>query len=173
MESLVKTCNYCDEEKLMSEFHRQEAAKDGHNYQCKLCYNNYMRLRRANNVSVRVNNQLLAQMRHLIRGTTPSHKLLKIMNCNKMFFFKWLEFQFEDNMTWSNYGKIWNIDHVIPASSFNLLNEDELKRCYSWTNLRPCTIEENREKGSKIDYGFITIQKKQAHIFKNIYEEII
>ena len=174
MNNLVKECCICLEDKLMSEFYiNSTSLKDGHDSRCKKCVRIYQKLRMENNASWKINDQLTSSLSTLIRGVTPSHRLLKIMNCNNLFFFKWLEFQFNENMNWTNYGKIWNIDHVIPVSSFNLLNEDELKRCYSWTNLRPCMKEENTRKANKVDYDLITIQKKQAHIFKNIYEESI
>jgi hypothetical protein len=53
-------------------------------------------------------------------------------------------------MNWNNQGTYWDIDHVTPCSNFNLNNEEEIKKCYSWTNLRPCEKKENNCKNNKI-----------------------
>ena len=33
--------------------------------------------------------------------------------------------------------KIGEIDHCLPINSFNLTDENEVKKCFSWINLRP------------------------------------
>lgn len=76
---------------------------------------------------------------------------------------QYLENQFKPEMTWENHGIIWEIDHRIPISSFNLTNLEEQKRCFHYTNLQPLfktnEIAEsfgykdyigNRNKGDKI-----------------------
>ena len=40
-------------------------------------------------------------------------------------------------MTWENYGKYWHIDHIVPCYYFDLLKEEEQKRCFHYTNLQP------------------------------------
>lgn len=40
-------------------------------------------------------------------------------------------------MSWDNRGKYWHIDHIKPCSSFNLEKQEEIFRCFNWTNLRP------------------------------------
>jgi hypothetical protein len=52
-------------------------------------------------------------------------------------------------MTKNNYGTFWNIDHIVPCSSFDLKNDDELLKCFNYTNSQPLTVEDNLKKGSK------------------------
>ena len=40
-------------------------------------------------------------------------------------------------MTWDNHGEIWEIDHIIPCSKFNLTEEKQQKECFHYTNLQP------------------------------------
>jgi hypothetical protein len=54
-----------------------------------------------------------------------------------------LEYQFDENMSWDNHGKYWSIDHVIPCASFDMSNIDEQKKCFHWSNLQPLSIKEN------------------------------
>jgi len=53
-------------------------------------------------------------------------------------------------MTWENHGE-WHIDHIKPCSLFNLLNEDEQKKCFHYTNLQPLWASENLSKGCKYE----------------------
>ena len=63
----------------------------------------------------------------------------------------YLESKFTNGMTWGKFldGKI-HIDHIKPMSSFNLHNENELKRCMHHTNLQPLWARDNIRKGNKI-----------------------
>lgn len=63
-----------------------------------------------------------------------------------------LEKQFDENMTWENYGSYWHIDHARPIASFNFNSPDdkEFKDCWALSNLRPLEAKENMSKGSRI-----------------------
>ena len=65
-----------------------------------------------------------------------------------------LERQFDKNMSWSNFGRglgKWNIDHIVPVSSFNIkeVGDAEFLACWSLANLRPCWAIENFRKSAK------------------------
>ena len=55
-------------------------------------------------------------------------------------------------MTLENYGSVWQIDHGLTVASFNLLDENAMKKCFNWINLRPMYVKGNFIKGNKIDY---------------------
>ena len=54
-------------------------------------------------------------------------------------------------MTLENYGKVWCLDHRLPIASFNLLDENDMKKCFNWVNLRPMYVKDNIIKGDKFD----------------------
>ena len=52
-------------------------------------------------------------------------------------FVKFLEQQFLPEMNWENHGKVWEIDHIIPVASFNLMDKDECEKCFHYSNHQP------------------------------------
>lgn len=63
---------------------------------------------------------------------------------------EWFEFNFDDHMTWENYGEYWQIDHTIPISSFDLEDTSQTIICFSWMNLMPLEKTKNLQKSSKL-----------------------
>lgn len=61
-----------------------------------------------------------------------------------------LEKQFTRGMTWAKFcnGKI-HIDHIMPLSSFNLHDPEQLRAAWAITNLRPLWARDNLQKGAK------------------------
>lgn len=73
-----------------------------------------------------------------------------LLGCSIKFARKHIEKQWNENMNWENHGKLWEIDHIIPISRFNLLDEEEQKKAFHYTNLQPLIKFRNRSKGNKI-----------------------
>jgi hypothetical protein len=73
-----------------------------------------------------------------------SHQFL---GCNYQFFKQYIESKFTDGMTWESFllGKI-HIDHIRPISSFNLFDENELKKAFHYTNCQPLWARDNLRK---------------------------
>lgn len=65
---------------------------------------------------------------------------------------KWLEYNFTEEMTWENHGTIWDVDHVVPISKWDLTKDEHIDMCFNWKNLSPLESPKNRnEKREKID----------------------
>ena len=64
---------------------------------------------------------------------------------------KHLEKKFSNGMIWKNYGE-WEIDHIIPISSFkfNSFKDADFKKCWALKNLQPLWAEENNKKSNKL-----------------------
>jgi hypothetical protein len=63
-----------------------------------------------------------------------------------------LEKQFDDKMTWDNYGSYWWLDHIKPVSLFHYSSPTELsfRECWALKNLRPLEKAANMKKGNRI-----------------------
>lgn len=66
-------------------------------------------------------------------------------------FIEWLEHNFDENMTFDNYGKYWHMDHVIPINTFDLDDPFEKELCFNWKNVAPLLGPENMSKHDKIN----------------------
>ena len=74
---------------------------------------------------------------------------MELTGCSVIFLKGYLEAKFKDGMNWSNHG-LWHIDHIKPCISFNLLDENEQKACFHYSNLQPLWASENLSKSCKL-----------------------
>lgn len=88
-------------------------------------------------------------------------------------------------MTWDNFGPIkkdfspddvstwtWQIDHIIPQSSFDFKDfDDEFKKCWSLENLQPLRSDFNLKKGNKEWPDFKQLKEYQIYLImlKSLY----
>ena len=88
----------------------------------------------------------------MLKGKNTSYQ--KIIGCDIEFLKNWIEFRFNENMNWENFGAYWQIDHIIPINSFNFENENECNICFHWTNLQPLESQINRIKSDKLQLHY-------------------
>lgn len=64
---------------------------------------------------------------------------------------KHLESQFDEKMSWKNYGIYWHIDHIIPQSKllYDSMKHPNFQKCWALKNLQPLEAKENIRKGNK------------------------
>lgn len=112
----------------------------------------FFRLKR--NISKRVNSGLKNQF-----SSKNNKSILKYLIYTMEELKVHLENQFEPWMNWDNHGKysikdwddndvstwVWQIDHIIPHSDlpYNSMTDDNFKRCWALSNLRPLSAKQN------------------------------
>ena len=103
-----------------------------------------------NDPSYRISKVLRTRFLKTLNGKKKEGSTFQLIGCSKKFLLEWISYLFEDDMHWNNYGIVWNIDHVLPCSSFDLTCKKSQEQCYHWTNLRPMYCKKNFQKGSKV-----------------------
>ena len=93
------------------------------------------------------------------------NRTFDLLGCSHSLFKKWINHQFYGNMTIENYGSVWQIDHCLPIASFNLLDENDMKKCFEWINVRPMYSNDNNLENDKIDNRLYSMQEIKAKIF--------
>lgn len=83
------------------------------------------------------------------QGTKKSDHTMELVGCSIKYLIKHIESQFDDKMTWDNYGKNgWHIDHIRPCVTFDLIRQEEQRKCFNYKNLRPLWEPDNWKKNS-------------------------
>ena len=83
-------------------------------------------------------------------GKDKKFRTTDLLGCDSLYLKKYIEIQFQNNMNWSNYGTLWNIDHIYPLSKVNWDCIYETSKYCHYSNLQPMFLIDNIKKGNKI-----------------------
>jgi len=186
---LSKICSVCNTEKQIDQYYKSYRHKDGYFKWCNKCHEiksknkgNNNKIKRTPEYMINYNNKrkddVIYQLKYTIRSNLHSYlkrdikcckknTTLQYIGCSLEFMKKWFEFNFDDTMNWKNRGSYWHIDHITPCDSYDLTQQEEIYKCYHWTNLRPLEKYENISKSNKIDSKIITKYEAKVKIFLN------
>jgi len=175
-----KVCIKCKIYKSYSEFSKSSRVIDGHAGSCKVCkkpevskyelnkekckqqsseyYKTHKEQRHTwykNKEKEDVNFKLGNRLRHRLRSTLKKLKTrgshINNLGCSIEELKQHLESKFLPGMSWGNWTlNGWHIDHIIPLSSFDLTDLEQLKKACHYTNLQPLWAKDNISKGNKI-----------------------
>lgn len=133
-------------------YHREYGQQYRRTKNGKAIQNVHERKRLAKNPSAKIAKRLTSRISNVLKGRTKYAHTLEFLGCTFEELKQHLEKQFISGMTWENYGRgkdKWNIDHIIPCASFNLLLEEEQRHCFHYTNLQPMWSLDNVKKGAR------------------------
>lgn len=152
-------------------FEKVKILRKAYKDQDKKKWDEYMKKYQCNRYRTNLQYKIKSILNSRIRDYTKQKvmKTLDFLGCSMDFFIKWIEYQFDTNMSWENIGKYWHFDHVLPCVLFDLTNKDEQLICYHWSNIRPCEKIENIVKKDKIIPDLILKQEKLAYNFNSIF----
>jgi len=92
--------------------------------------------------------KLLVNLRNrnyfIFSGLNKSSTTIDLLGCSIEHAKNHLEKQFKPGMSWQNYGKEWQVDHIIPLRSAK--NKESLERLCHFSNLQPLFKEEHKIK---------------------------
>src|ERR1035437_1526811 len=171
-----KWCNGCKSFKDIKCFNRNKSTITKLSNRCKKCNSEYKkkmevtkewsekRRRRWNKwIKIKKNRdrkRLIGKLSGRIRsalkrvGIKKSNRTSELLGCNIYKLKTHLQSKFSKKMSWDNCGENgWHIDHIIPCRAFNLLNEEEQKKCFHYTNLQPLWNTDNHLKSDLMPNG--------------------
>jgi hypothetical protein len=74
---------------------------------------------------------------HALKRGFKIHSVIDLLGSTIEECRLYVESQFKPEMTWDNHGVIWEIDHIIPCSSFDLTDIEQQKQCFHYSNTQP------------------------------------
>ena len=106
--------------------------------------------RRKTDINFKLASNLRSRLWQSLAGNIKSAKTLELLGCTVEELREHLQKQFQDDMTWENYGlRGWHVDHIKPCTKFDLSKEAEQRACFHYSNLQPLWAEDNLKKGNK------------------------
>ena len=108
----------------------------------------YAREQRRNNLNVKLKSVVSGRIWYCLDKyhTTKEDRTVKYLGCSIKEYIDYIKQSFTPDMTWDNYGKLWEIDHIIPLKHFDFTNHDEVYIGFHYLNTRPLYVSDNRRR---------------------------
>lgn len=119
--------------------------------------NEAFKSRRKEDINFRLAGYLRSRLSHALREGRKVGSAIKDLGCLIEKLRKHLESQFQQGMSWDNYGK-WHIDHILPLAKFDFTDHKQLAKVYHYSNLQPLWAEDNLKKSDKVEPIVCTMQ---------------
>lgn len=78
------------------------------------------------------------------------HSSARLVGCSRERFRRHIASQFQPGMTFENYAQVWQLDHIMPCSKFDLRRSDHRKLCFHFTNYQPLFCRDNKKKAARV-----------------------
>ena len=130
-----------------------------------------IKTRRQTDLNFKVSEILRSKIHKFLKNQSTS--FINLIECDLEFFKQWIEFRFEESMNWDNLGTVWQLDHIIPLSVFDMNNEFDTKICFHWTNFQPLFSNENRSKSNKLQLHYYFNNIVNVCRFNSVYSKCL
>ena len=90
------------------------------------------------------------------KGICIPKGVFALLGCSALALVAHIEGQFVPDMSWSNYPKAWEVDHINPLSQHELADPQQAALACSFRNLRPLLISEHKQKSKPEGLGRIS-----------------
>lgn len=99
-------------------------------------------------VSFLLRKRIRSRLKMAMKNKYRSGLAIESLGCSIDELKVYLEFQFQDGMSWENYGE-WEIDHIVPLFKFDLTNSEQVKKACNFSNLQPLWKKDHYKKSQK------------------------
>lgn len=171
----MKKCCICKKDLPLEQFYKNKGRKDGLQTRCKSCdkqyqntdkkeynleyHSNYQRLgyvkekkkehkidRYNCDINFQISSKLRSRINEAFRRNFKKGIGIDLLGCTIDEYKLYLESLFKSDMNWNNYKILWEIDHIIEISKFDLTIIENQYKCFNYKNTRPLYKIENRKR---------------------------
>lgn len=163
----VKKCNTCFEIKDKTEFYPDKSAVHGYQNKCISCVKKYNKgsdkytkehniikhsdyqkkhkekwkfldnQRTKNDLNYKIKKYTRVRFYFALKHGKKYISVTKILCCTIEEFRLYIESLFLPEMNWDNWGPVWELDHILPCSRFDLTKLEEQQICFHYKNHQP------------------------------------
>jgi hypothetical protein len=108
----------------------------------------YEKRKKQEDTEFKLRRLLRDRLRKALKNSYKGGSAVSDLGCNISFLKTYLESKFVEGMEWSNHGK-WHIDHIVPLSSFDLTQKEQILVACHYTNLQPLWAVDNIKKSNR------------------------
>jgi hypothetical protein len=94
----------------------------------------------------KLTHNLRGRLAQAVKNGWKSGSAIRDLGCSIEFLKQYIESKFYANMTWDNWGEVWELDHIKPLFRFDLTDREQFLIACNYKNLQPLTIEDHRKK---------------------------
>ena len=89
------------------------------------------------------------RIRDAIKNNRKGGSAVRDLGCSISFFKEYIESLFYGDMTWENWGPIWELDHIKALGLFDLTDRKQFLEACHYTNMQPLTVGEHTAKSAR------------------------
>ncbi|MHA2068050.1 MAG: hypothetical protein ACXABY_27125 [Candidatus Thorarchaeota archaeon] len=156
-DKLSRRCKQCLSNRALRYYyrHRDRINAERKTEEYKVWFREYQSQWSKKRIAKDLNYKLKRKLRYYLwrglKGLRKCNSAIDLIGCTIDELKVYLEGRFQEGMTWDNYGQPgWELDHIIPVSSFDLTDIEQRKQCFHYTNLQPLWGSDNWRKSNKI-----------------------
>ena len=158
----TKMCSVCQLDLPLSKFTKSKRGVYGVEDKCSKCRYKKTLQRELESDVIKASNKIRSVFRNTFHNFSDKKKNKKtedILGCSLSEFKSYIQEQFNEGMTWDNYGRNgWQFDHKVPISIAN--NADEVYKLNHYTNFQPLWEYDNIYKSNKMLPEFVELKNK-------------
>jgi hypothetical protein len=83
-----------------------------------------------------------------LKSIKGGRKMFEMLGYTKEDVKEHIERQFQEGMSWHNFGSEWHVDHIRPIASYDFKEPAAYRECWALQNLRPLWKADNNSKSS-------------------------
>ncbi len=117
--------------------------------------------RQASDPQYRLRRLLRSCLKQAIKHDWQGGETIARLGCSVAELRVYLERLWAPGMSWDNFGRLWEIDHIQSLSLFDLTDPQQVSTACHFTNLQPLWALDNRRKWNKPSSG-----KEVSHVLQ-------
>lgn len=109
--------------------------------------------RRNEDLQFKIAGNLRTRLNQAIKNNQKVGSAVNDLGCSVEYFISYIEKQFDNNMHWTNWGEVWELDHIFPLAKADLTDRGDFLAVANYRNYRPLQARLNNQKNAAITKG--------------------